>query len=343
MSIAAAPAGAVELVRVAPDDAAAVSALTDLYNVARPVDDPDAPPAVADIVAGELAYGWDLHPEATYLYTPADGAEPIGVLATDMPVRDNRHLVFGSLLVHPEHRRRGHGSRLMAELVRLAEAADRTTLWIGVAADDSGSQAFLERSGFHYANPDARRRQLLADVDTAEVDRLFRAAELRATDYELQRLTPPYGDEMLSELVDVTAAINDAPMGELTFEDEVFDVQRLRDIETARVGRGPREYRVIARHRGTGAIGGHTVVHVHPDRPEFGHQIDTAVARAHRGHRLGLLLKIDMMRWLADAEPQLELIETWNQAGNDFMISVNEQLGYRLNRIFHIWERTLTG
>ena len=42
----------------------------------------------------------------------------------------------------------------------------------------------------------------------------------------------------------MTAAINDAPMGTLTFEDEVFDLQRLRDIETARRAAGA-----------TGAIG----------------------------------------------------------------------------------------
>jgi hypothetical protein len=70
-------------------------------------------------------------------------------------------------------------------------------------------------------------------------------------------------------------------------------------------------------------------------------QGDTAVARAHRGHRLGLLLKIDMMHWLAEAEPQLEVVETWNQAGNDFMISVNESIGYRLDRIFDTYELNL--
>ena len=29
----------------------------------------------------------------------------------------------------------------------------------------------------------------------------------------------------------MTAAINDAPMGDLTYEDEKFDLQRLRDLE----------------------------------------------------------------------------------------------------------------
>ena len=85
-------------------------------------------------------------------------------------------------------------------------------------------------------------------------------------------------------------------------------------------------------------MGGHTIVITHPLRPYVGLQADTAVARHHRGHRLGLLLKIDMMRWLAEVEPQLKIIETWNNIDNKFMINVNEALGYRLSRIFNMYE-----
>jgi RimJ/RimL family protein N-acetyltransferase len=104
---------------------------------------------------------------------------------------------------------------------------------------------------------------------------------------------------------------------------------------------GSRAYRIVARHRQTGEIGGHTQLTVHPEQPEFAHQGDTAVARGHRGHRLGLLLKIDMMRWLAEVEPQLSVIETWNNVDNSFMINVNEALGYRLSRVFATFERRL--
>jgi RimJ/RimL family protein N-acetyltransferase len=48
-----------------------------------------------------------------------------------------------------------------------------------------------------------------------------------------------------------------------------------------------------------------------------------------------------MMRWLAEMEPQLKIIETWNNADNKFMINVNEALGYRLSRIFNMYELRL--
>jgi hypothetical protein len=71
------------------------------------------------------------------------------------------------------------------------------------------------------------------------------------------------------------------------------------------------------------------VVVVETQRPVVADQHDTAVARAHRGHRLGMLLKAGMLLWLAEVEPQVETLDTWNAESNDHMIAVNEALGYR--------------
>jgi len=325
-------------VRVKPDDMAQVTAVATIVEAARQVDDPDDFPVIADMLAGYLRYGWDLEPAEHYLYTPEDTKEPVGVLAMELPTRDNLHLVWAEIWVHPDHRRHGYGSAIMNETVRRTREAGRNTIWVGTAEDDQGARKFVEGFGFNYASHDARRRQVLADVDQANVQRLWAAAEQKAADYCLERLRLPTADELLGELVEVTAAINDAPMGELTYEDEKFDVQRLRDFETALSGRGERAYRVIARHRQTGEVGGHTIVFLHPLQPEFAGQGDTAVARNHRGHRLGLLLKIDMLHWLAEAEPQVKIIQTWNNVDNGYMINVNEALGYRLHRIFNMYE-----
>jgi GNAT superfamily N-acetyltransferase len=330
------------LVRVQPDDLDQVTAVAGILEAARLVDDPDALPTPVEALAAELRYGWDLQPDEHFLYLP-DGAEsPVATLAIDLPTRDNRQLFWLRLVVHPDHRRRGHGSAVMTEALRMAEHAGRPILWVEAVEDDLGARKFVERFGFSYASHDARRRQLLSEVDQDAVQRLWAEAESAAADYRLERLLPPVPEQTLQEMIEVTAAINDAPMGSLTFEDEVFDLQRMRDIEAAREGRGDRGYRVLARHRETGEIGGHTNVVVSPHRPEVGFQGDTAVARQHRGRRLGLLVKIDMMRWLAEAEPQLEVIETWNNADNGFMVKVNEALGYRLSVTYATYELNLS-
>lgn len=327
--------------RVHPDDAEAVAAAVELLEEARPVDDPTAPPMTVELYRRWLRHGWDLHPDEVFLHVPDPGAPPVGVLAVDLPVRDNRHLVWAEITVRPGLRRRGHGTAMLQEVLRRTREAGRTTVWLGAAEDDPGPAQFLTGAGFRYASHDARRRQRLADVDPAVVARLRAEAEAAATDYRLERLTPPLSEELMSEVAVVAESLNDAPMGDLTFEREVFDLGLMKDVEAARVGRGDRLYRVVARHRRTGELGGHTVVVTTPLRPAWGMQGDTAVARQHRGHRLGLLLKIEMMAWLAEVEPQLEEIETFNQADNGYMISVNEALGYRLDRVFAMYERRL--
>ena len=72
--------------------------------------------------------------------------------------------------------------------------------------------------------------------------------------------------------------------------------------------------------------------------PEWGFQELTAVARPHRGHRLGLLLKLAMLDLLAAREPQLTRVITLNTAGNDHMIAINDQLGFGVLDRWPAWE-----
>jgi hypothetical protein len=63
--------------------------------------------------------------------------------------------------------------------------------------------------------------------------------------------------------------------------------------------------------------------------------------REHRGHRLGLLLKVAMLRWLAEAEPAVRTLDTSNAASNDHMIRVNEILGYYVTTTTVTWQQDL--
>ena len=308
-----------EFDRVDPDDPDQVAAVVALRNAAAAVDDPEAWPVQPEVVVGELRYGYDLRPEEYYLVRCRPGADPVALMTIEMPTRDNLHLLWTEIVVHPDHRRQGHGTQIVTEVLRRADAAGRSTIW-GWASPDEASAALADRFGFRLGSRDARRRQYLAELDRPAIDTLYAAARAAASDYVVERLRPPISDDLLAELCAVTEAINDAPMGTLDFEDEHFDLERMRDEETARAGRSDRMYRVVARHRGTGEVAGHTFLVLHPSEPTFAHQADTAVSQDHRGHRLGLLLKIEAMRWLAEAEPQVEAIETWNNVDNTFMI-----------------------
>ena len=138
-------------------------------------------------------------------------------------------------------------------------------MWVEAAEGDTGARTFLEGFGFAYASHDARNRQILAEVDPAEIERLYAEAVEAAKDYHLERIVPPVSDELMTELALVSGAINDAPMGALTFEEERFDLARLRAVETARALRGESLYWLAARHNQTGGAKGRVVPDISMD------------------------------------------------------------------------------
>jgi hypothetical protein len=153
-----------------------------------------------------------------------------------------------------------------------------------------------------------------------------REAEAAAQGYELVRRVGPTPGTDLPEMVVLREAINDAPDA---LEYESYPVERIAAYEQALVRRRQTQYTVVARHRVTGEPAGLTMVCVDEFDPSVAHQEDTSVVRAHRGHRLGLLLKLDMIEWLRRERPEVTALETWNDATNHHMIAVNERLGMR--------------
>jgi GNAT superfamily N-acetyltransferase len=320
------------------DDTAVVAEVVELSRAVEETDSPWVHPTTVTTMTGMLRYGWD--GEAPRVFVAREGGRVVGSAAYWTSEWDNQHLAWLGFKVHPDHRRRGVGSALLGSLLDRARDEGRTT--VGTDGwDNPTTHAFAAKHGFEKASQAIQRRQVLADIDRDVLQKLYDEAAHAAVDYELLRLVGPTPDDLIDAVVEMTAAINDAPTDDLAIEDEVFTAERVRGYENAIVAKRQRAYHLIARHRSTGELAGHTIVTVELERPANGHQHDTSVIRAHRGHRLGLLLKSAMLLWLDEAEPQLETIETWNAESNDHMISVNEQLGYRVLAREIQYQRTL--
>ncbi len=316
-----------ELRRIDPDDAEAVSAYAHVTNATRGVDSPWEHEMTPRQAEGLLRYGWDLEP-ATGFLAVVDGSV-IGLAEYSTSAWDNQHLAWLWISVVPAARRRGHGTAVLDLMLDRGRSEGRTSVGID-GWDAEGTRAFAKRHGLELRSQEICRRQYLADLDRGVLAARQRDAMPHAAAYELVRRLGRTPEDELAALAAMTAAINDAPTDDLEIEDEVFSADRVRDYETAQLGQGMALHRVFARHRETGELAGHTVVAVFGERPEIAEQHDTSVVRAHRGHRLGLLLKAEMLDWLAETQPQVASIETWNAESNDAMIGVNDVLGYRV-------------
>ena len=316
-----------ELREFGPDDSSSVEAFVEIGNACRAVDAPWLHPDTPYRRRMEMIHGWDGEPGRHFL--ACDAGAPVGSVVVHYSDYDNLDLAWLEVRVDPRHRRRGLGTAALEAAYEVCRSMDRSLLGIDGWESDQ-TRGFAKATGFEQKSQSINRRQHLAEVPAEGVARLMAAAEERAGDYELLRFAGRTPDELMDELARITDAINDAPLDDLEIEDEVYPPDRIRAYETAQIESGFRFRRVVARHRGTGELAGHTVVTVDTELPAIGDQHDTAVAREHRGHRLGVLLKADMVRWLAEDEPQLATIDTWNAESNDHMIGVNELLGYRI-------------
>jgi RimJ/RimL family protein N-acetyltransferase len=313
-----------DLVEFGPEDAAHVDAFLALTIATDAVDCPWELPRTPYRQEMAMRHSWEGEPGRWFV--AYDGSVPVGTAVIDASDYDNLELAWFTMRIAPQHRRHGHGTAMLTALETIADEMDRPL--VGMDGFDAvATTGFAAARGYDRKSTDIRRIQVPAD---APDPRPIRDEALAlAGDYELIRIEGDAPDELLPGLVDLSAAINDAPFDDLDLEDEVFSPERVRAYERAQIQSGFRFRRIVARHRPTGELAGHTVVVVDCESPHVADQHDTTVLRAHRGHRLGLLLKSEMLLWLADAEPQLTEIRTNNAESNRHMIAVNDRLGYR--------------
>jgi RimJ/RimL family protein N-acetyltransferase len=316
----------VQLREINADDQTSVEAVVAIDNACL-VDAPWRPPNTVHRQTMIMRNGWDGEPGRYFLVYADDVAEPVGRVGLYTSEYDNLDQAWVDLSIHPDHRRRGYGTAAMRAVFDVAREMGRTKIsWFGWVSERT--TGFAASLGYEPKSVAVCRRQFLKELDPGLAEEQYAEAMPHAVDYRLVRMTLPTPDDLLPALAEATAAINDAPLDDLEMEDEVFTSERIKAYETAQLANGSRVYRIIARHRGTGEIAGLTVVALNSETPTFGFQHDTSVVKSHRGHRLGQLLKADMMRWLAEVEPQLETVDTFNAESNDHMIAVNERLGY---------------
>lgn len=315
-----------KLHEIEPDDVASIETFVEIDNALH-VDAPWMHPATVYRRQMGIRYGWDGEPGRHFL--AYDGERVVGLLVIHFSDYDNLDLAWLFVAIRPEHRRQGHGTALLEAAYDVCRAMNRPLVGID-GWDNDVTRAFAAATGFEQKSVGIMRRQHLAEQPAGLADRLYEEAVPSAKDYELVRIIGYTPDDLLEPLAEAASAINDAPMDDLEIEDEVFSADRIKAYETAQIEGGFRFYRIIARHRDTGELAGLTVVTVASEAPTIGDQHDTSVVQAHRGHRLGQLLKADMLRWLADVEPQLATIDTFNMESNDHMVGINERLGYRI-------------
>ena len=315
---------------------AEVRACHEIYLAGHPIDDPYGPPWSARYFAGWLTLGWTEDRQEVWLARDGQGA-PRGWYLLSLPQRENPHLAMLAATVHPAHRRAGLGAALVRHAAGRARQSGRTVL-TGHARDGSPGSAFAAAIGARPGLAHVGRVLRLDGMPAGRRAALRAQGEPAARGYALLSWDGPAPDDLVAGLAGINASAWEDMPRDAGQEAQRWDETRVRLDEHRIAAQGLRWYTVATRSLASGELAAFTQLAVDPAVPSWGLQELTAVARPHRGHRLGLLVKVAMLELLAGREPQLTQIITGNADANQHMIAINAQLGFEVVDQWPSWE-----
>jgi len=284
----------------------------------------------------------------------------VGMARLELPTSGNTHLADLMLVVDPGWRRGGLGGRLLDWAEATALQAGRTTLLTyidagvpleggpvlsapegGTLAGDLPGVALARDRGYRLEQVE---RLTVLDVPVG-ADALARAeAQVAAplVGYELHTWVDGIPTEWHGRYADLVAEfLAAAPMAGIAVETEPWDADRLRAHLDSVRRQGLTLIVTAAEHVASGRLVASSDLAGHPRGLDAAMQGMTLVLAGHRGHRLGMRVKLANLRTLARVRPDVRRIHTGNAAENAPMLAINDTLGFRDEGVAATFQRRL--
>jgi len=249
------------------------------------------------------------------------------------------------LLDAVERDARGRGLRSVQTwtLHRVGADGERIVPPTGVGYVPRDAQSvLLERAGYVLEQVE-RNSAFDLHGSFAAVERMReRALEKAGSDYRVVSWTGPTPERHLdSYAYTLSRLATDAPNGGRDVEEQAWDAGRVRRRDDRLAAQGMLVSVVAAEHIPSGAIAAYNELVIGADRSGATFQYGTLVVAAHRGRRLGALVKCEgLLRW-RDLVPESPRVTTFNAEENRYMLSINEELGFVATSHGGAWKKVL--
>ena len=260
-----------------------------------------------------------------------DGREMVGAGLLTRTLKENLHSAMAFAWTRPDRPRAGIGRRVVSELEVIAAGDGRTTVQSEAYLPPGGSAAaepFAAAMGYAVASRESIKELTLTDFADRR-DALAAEADAAAHDYRIITFDTVCPDEHVESFGRLLGMLmTEVPLGELDLEASEWSPERIREAEQRQVDIGRHVHTAMA-IAPDGAVAGVSDVRVDDTDHEHAQVGITIVDPAHRGHRLGLALKLATHDLAAATYPELVTVDTSNAEVNTHMNAVNEALGYR--------------
>ena len=261
-----------------------------------------------------------------------DGRRMVGAGLLTRSLRENLHTAMAFAYVSPDRAREGIGRALVDELELVAAGDGRTTVQSEVylppgSAGTAPAEAFAAALGYSVASRESIKELAVTDYVARRDD--VRTGLGAADGYRIVTFDTVCPDEHLESFGRLLGMlISEVPLGELDLEDSEWTPERIRAAEQRQVDIGRHLHTAFALAP-DGEVAGVSDVRIDDTDHTHGQVGITIVAPAHRGHRLGLALKVATHDLAVATYADLVSLDTSNAEVNTHMNAVNEALGYR--------------
>ncbi|MEZ3158757.1 GNAT family N-acetyltransferase [Microbacterium sp. BWR-S6Y] len=282
----------------------------------------------------------------------------VGRVGLDLPQEDGARTGFWLVELRRSAWGHGIGRAAFAEIERVARAEGRTVLQAWAEHPAADGPRLAAPTGFGSIPEDHAARFLTASGCTLEqivrvsrleldgsrphLEALLAEAETAAAGYRVVQWTLPTPDEFVESFAWMKSRmVTDAPSADLEFDEEVWDAARVRRYEAGYTDAGRHMIVTAAQHVDSGELAAFNELVIGKDRTAATSQEDTLVVAAHRGHRLGLLVKCAGLLAWHDVAPESPRVMTYNAEENRPMLSINERIGFAPISYEGVWKKVL--
>lgn len=272
------------------------------------------------------------HPEiGVSLLGAIDGREMVGAGLLTRRLKENLHAAMAFAWVVPGRTREGIGRSLVRELEVMAAGDGRTTIQGEAFLPPGGSAPagpFAAAMGYSVASRESIKELTVADYLARRPD-LARTVGGAADGYRFVTFDTVCPEEHVESFGRILGLLmTEIPLGELDLETSEWTTERIRAAEQRQADTGRHVLTALA-IAPDGEVAGVSDVRVDDTDHENAQVGITIVDPSHRGHRLGLALKMGTHDLALSAYPSLVRVDTSNAEVNTHMNAVNEALGYR--------------
>lgn len=163
-----------------------------------------------------------------------------------------------------------------------------------------------------------------------------------AADYDVVQWVGRCPEEWLSDMAHLHQRMStDAPMAAIEFAEEDWDEARVRNLDDMNLGGGRMGVTSAAVHTPSNRLVAFTEISLPEHEGKPASQWDTLVLKEHRGHRLGMLLKVANLELVQRISPATPRVTTYNAEENRPMLDVNEAVGFVPTAYEAAWKKTV--